>query len=271
MKNWSIKLVVATITTVAACLLLTALCRMLHIQFWTQITAIIASFLIAAAIMLYAIKIVSNFKLAALLAIIPAAVSFCANQWCFYSANATEHFTSINELVEAKEKPLYFTLEEYYWDSEGIGLMEVTTEHKRRGRTTNTTKETYLAMPLYPDSTSTEIRVWLVDSYPSKDYDAAETYEELMQLGKILNFELVTEDLDDYKETVGYSKSKDKVKDAIYITPLYKEYITKNTWGMYFLISLVTGSLIMALIGLFVGKAKKRKEAKEEAAAEEIE
>lgn len=266
MKNWSIKLVVATIVTVAACLLLTALCRMLHIQFWTQFVAIGASFLIAGVIMMYGIKIVQNMKLAALLAIIPTAISFCANQWCFYSANATEHFAGINELLEAKEKPLYFTLDEYYWNADGVGLMESTTEYKRRGRTTSTTKTTYLAMPLYPDSISEEIRVWMVDNYPSKDYKATDTYEELMQLGKVLNFELLTEDLEDYKEAVSYSELKDKAENAILIKPLYKEYITKNTWALYFLMSLVAGSLIMALIGLIVSK---RRRDEEEAATEE--
>lgn len=255
MKNWSIKMLVAMLVSVAACVLLTALCRMLHIQFWSMPVAIVVSFLISCGIVVY-MKAVENNLLIGLIAAIPVAVCFLANQWLFYSSNETVHFANVNELVNAKEKPLYFTLDQYYWNYDAAGVVEITTERKRHGRTTSTSQDIYIAIPLYPDSISEKINVWLVDNYPKSTYDAAEDYESLLKYDDIINFELLTEDLEDYETAVGYSSSKDKAENAIFITPLYKEYIPRTTWGIYFLIGLVTGGAIMALIGFIISKRK---------------
>lgn len=264
MKNWSLKLIAATITTVAACLLLTALCRMLHLEFWTWTIALVASFIIAISIMMYVIKVVTKAIPALLLALIPTGMCFLANQWCFYSANETVHFANINELTAAKEKPLYFTLDTYYWDTDGTGTAEITTEHKKRGVVTSTTQDIYIAIPMYADTLSDKIKVWLVDDYPKSEYEAVEDYESLLKPDEILNFELLTEELDDYKVAVGYSPYKDKAENAIFITPMYDEYITKNTWGLYFLVSFVIGIAVMALLGLFFTRRDKKNAEEEE-------
>lgn len=268
MKNWSIKLVVAMMATVAITLLFTGICRMSHIYFPSSIIPIAIAFLLAVCIMMYGIKVVSDFRAAALLAIIPTGIYFCANQWCFYSANETVHYEDISEFLEAKEKPLYFSLGHYYWNPDASGAVEITTERKRHGRVTSTRHKTYLVMPLYADTISSEIKVWLADQYDSKDFDAADEYEELLRLDEIINFELITEDLKNFETAVDYSTHKDKAKDAIFISPLYKEYIKKDTWGLFFLISFIAGAASMALIGFVLDRRDKR-EAEETAKAEE--
>lgn len=268
MKNWSIKLIVTMMATVAVTLLFTGICRMAHIHFPSSIIPVAISFLLATVIMMYGIKVTNDLRVAALLALIPTAVYSFANQWCFYSANETVHYEEIDELLEAEEKPLYFSLGHYYWNPEASGAVEITTERKRRGRTTSTSHKTYLVMPLYPDTLSPEIKVWLADKYDSKDFDAVEDYEDLLRLDEIINFELLTEDLGNYETAAGYSTHKDKAKDAIFIRPLYKEYIKKDTWGLFFLISFIGGTGAMAILGFVLNRRDKR-EAEEMANAGE--
>lgn len=249
MKNWSIKLMVALAITVIASVVTTGLVKLFHVQFWNYTFTIVISLVIAALVLKYVVKAVGTFQMGLLMGLIPAAVCFPANNWLYYSADETVHFETINELVAAEEKPLYFTVGTYYWNVEGQGVAEITKTTKRRGRE-STTVRTYIVLPLYPDTTTTEVKVWLAHDMETDAYDAAEYYEDIFRTEEILNFELLTEDLTDYQTAVGYSDYKDLAKDALFITPLYKEYITSTSWAIYFLMSLAGGAVIMALIGV---------------------
>lgn len=271
MKNWSIKLMVALVITVIASVVTTGLVKLFHVDFWNYAFTIVVSLIIAALVLKYVVKAVGTFQMGLLMGLVPAAVCFPANNWLYYSADETVHFETINELVAAEEKPLYFTLGTYYWDIDGQGVANITRTTKRRGRE-STTVRTYMVLPLYPDTTTTEVKVWLAHDMEVSDYDAAEDYDEIFQTEKILNFELLTEDLADYQTAAGYSDYKDLAKNALFITPLYKEYITSTSWAIYFLISLAGGAAIMALIGVGYAARERKlllKQAAEEQAAEQ--
>lgn len=264
MKNWVIKLLVALTASIAISLLATVIAHTFHLAFWTRMISVLGGFIIAMLVM-FAFQISKNSKILFLLSILPGAATIIAHNWLFYSADEIVEYANLEEAAKAEDKALYFTLSNYYYDTEGAGDLQITTTRKRRRGGKSVTKKVYTAIPLFTDSLSQTAEGWLIYDTSADNYHQAETYEDLLKFEDILCFERYTEELEDFKSAIEYSSYKDKtVEDPVFLYPLYKEFIPTHTWRKYFSLFYVGSGTIFILIGVILNYRQRKKEEEHE-------
>lgn len=249
MKNRIIKLLMIMLITVAGNLLITGVMHLLGIQVWGRVATLITSFILCFIIAVYVYRLPSNSFVTVLIGIVVTAVGMVGNEWLYYSANETVPLANIKELLALPRKPLYFTLKEYKYDIYKEGTVrEQIKATRKRGRLLNAPDRTYqyTVIPLYADSSREEAKVWIATKY---DLQKGKRFSIKPDPDQILNFQLLTTETGNYRKAVAYSSHPRKTAHPLFITPLYKPYIKQSTWGLYFLISLAIGVVIMVLTG----------------------
>lgn len=264
MKDWIIKLLIGLTASILITLLFTALARTFHFTFYTRFGSVAAGFAVAIGV-LYLLKVSRNFKVLILWSILPGITTVIAHNWLFYSADEAVKYAGMEEASAAESNDLYFTLDTYWYNTEGASDLLVTTTRKRRGRSSTTSKEVYTVIPFFTDSISETVQGWLVSHTTAVKYDKAETYEDLIRFEDILYFERRTEDLKYYQEAIGKSSYHDQIAgNVIYFEPLYKEFVPSHTWKKYFTLCYVGSGFIFLTIGFIVNLRKRKEEEKEE-------
>lgn len=260
MKTWSIVLITIMIITIAGSMLITAISEALNFSFWGMAAIGITSAAIGA-ICLWLSFVPTDRRVNIFLIIMLVAISYVGHKWAFYSADDTVHLKDMKELLAMRDKPIYFTLDEYQYNMKGIGATRTELRSfKRRYQSSHPTGwKYYTVVPLYADSVTEEAKVWLTDNYNTKL--GAGKVQFSLNREYVLNFELLTADINYYKNAAQNSLHKHKAENPLFIQALYTSYTPRSTWGMYFLISLVIGIIVMATIGEILGSKKKEKEA----------
>lgn len=266
MKSWTFRLIVVMVVTVAANLLFAGVAQAFHFEFWSYTVAILVSIVISLIVIIWIFDVPCSTPTGGLLLIMLTAISFSGYKWCFDSADETIHLKDMKELLAMPEKPIYFTLDDYKYNANSIGHVRTESKSKSRGGQYNVTSIYYYGVaPLYTDSMTEEAKVWIATEYRTKpEYEAYISNLFTLKPDEVIAFELLNEDLYHYKDALADSPHKNKGESPIFIAPVYKQYITKSTWGMYFLISLAIGTAVMVLIGAVLDWKQKRKAEKGE-------
>lgn len=227
---------------------------LLHLGFWNYWWTLITGGIVGAFLMWshYNTQRVV-FWIGTVLIALPAAATQYA---VFFTQDEPEQLASLAEYDQKRDHNRYVNFDEWFYNTDNMGVVEITTEYKRRGRTTGTSKRVYVALPMYDDSLSTDPKVWMALDFSTNAYDAIETEDELIRFDDILCFEKLAPSLvEDFRSAIDYCES-DSLKslrdEAIFITPLYSPFIPRSEWilwSTYVLLGAIAG---MALLSLFV-------------------
>ncbi|MCC8063041.1 MAG: hypothetical protein LIO68_07370 [Rikenellaceae bacterium] len=229
-------------------------CGLLHLGFWNYWWTLITGGIIGAILMWnrYQTQQVVFWIGTALIALPAAATQYAV----YYTEDRPEQLASLADYDQKTDHHRYVDFDEWYYNTDNMGAVEITTEYKRRGRTTGSSKRVYVAVPMYADSLSTEPKVWMALDFPTAAYDAVETENDLIRFDEILCFEKLSPSLvDDFRSAIDYCDS-DSLKtlrdEAVFITPLYEAFTPRSKWilwSTYVLLGAIAG---LALLSLFV-------------------
>lgn len=231
---------------------------LLHLSFWNYWWTLITGAIVGAAL---CHRFYSAQQPVFWIGTILIAISATVTQYAvFFTEDKPEQFASLADYDQAKDHHIYVDFTDWYYNTDGMGVVEITTERKRRGRTTGTDKRVYVAVPMYADSLSTDPKVWMALDFSVPAYDAVETEDDLIRFDNILCFEKLSPSLvDDYRSAIDYcdvDSLKSLRNEAIFLTPVYKPFIPRSQWMLYSTYVFLAAIAAFAILSLFVKRAE---------------
>lgn len=177
----------------------------------------------------------------------------------FYTEDKAAVFDSLGDYNPTEDHHRFLEIEHWYYSTGDMGAVEVTTERRRRGRVTGTSKRVYVAVPMFVDSTDTQPKVWMALDFDQKKADRifrSGNDDDLIGFDRICCFERVSPSLaDDFRSAIDYCDA-DSMKclrdEAIFLMPLYKPFIPRGQWMLYSLYTLAGAIAGMAIVALCV-------------------